>query len=90
MTSSGGNDNNDEYLFAVVKVVVFRGTDYLKFDLIMVTRDLKCDKADIRTKVFDHIATEHDQKGEYVNFWKHKHWIGASMTTSLEMTLKAF
>ena len=57
---------------------------------MMVARDLKCEKADVRTKVFDNFVTECDQKGFYVNFWKVKYWIGASMTTSLEMTLKAF
>ena len=65
---SNGQDDSDEYPFAVGKVVVFRGTDYLKFNLMMVTRDLKCDIADVGAKGFDNFVTEHNQKGGYVNF----------------------
>ena len=47
-----GQDDSNEYLFTIDEAVVFRGTDDLKFKLMLVTKDLKRDKADVKTKVF--------------------------------------
>ena len=47
---------------------------------MMVTRDLKRDKADLGTKVFDNFVTEDDQKGRIHNVFEDKHWIGVSIT----------
>ena len=46
---------------------------------MLVTKDLKRDKVDVRTKVFGNSLTDQDQKEEYVTFVEDKNSISASM-----------
>ena len=80
-------DGNDEYLFTVGEIVVFRGTDDLKFNLMLVTKNIKRDKVDVRTKVVGNFLTEQDQKEQYVTLVEDKDWVGASMMFAHVLTL---
>ena len=56
-------DRADEFIFSEGEIVVFRGTDGLKFNLMLVTKHLNRDKSNLRTKICGNFLTEQEQQG---------------------------
>ena len=61
-----------EFIFSAGEIVVFRGTDGLKFNLMLVTKNLNRDKTNLRTKICENLLTEQEQQGDCVTFLKRK------------------
>ena len=69
----------DEFIFSAGEVVVFRGRDDLKFNLMIVTKTLNRDKTNLRTKISGNFLTEQEQQDDCVTFFEDKDWMGANM-----------
>ena len=61
----------DEFIFSAGEVV-FLGTDGLKFNLMLVTKNLNRDKTNIKTKFCGNFLTEQEQQGDCVTFAEDK------------------
>ena len=60
-------EGEEVYIFTE-GVVVFRGTDDLKFNLMLVTKNLRCDKTNLKTKICGNFLLEHEQDEEFYRF----------------------
>ena len=69
----------DEFIFSAGEIVVFRGTDGLKFNLMLVIKHLNRDKTNLRTKICGNFLTKQEQQGDCVTFVEDKDWMGADM-----------
>ena len=82
-------EGEEVYIFTEGEVVVFRGTDDLKFNLMLVTKNLRRDKTNLKTKICGNFLLEHEQDEEFYRFVEDKDWMNAKMALPmyLEMIL---
>ena len=72
-------EGEEVYIFTEGEVVVFRGTDDLKFNLMLVTKNLRRDKTNLKTKICGNFLLEHEQDEEFYRFVEDKDWMNAKM-----------
>ena len=58
--------NSNEFIFSAGEIVVLRETVGLKFNLMLVTKNLNRDKTNRRTKICGNFLTEQEQQGECI------------------------
>ena len=58
-------EGEEVYIFTEEEVVVFRGTDDLKFNLMLVTKNLRHDKTNLKTKICGNFQLEHEQDEKF-------------------------
>ena len=72
-------EGEEVYIFTEGEVVVFRGTDDLKFNLMLVTKSLRRDKTNLKTKICGNFLLEHEKDEEFYRFVEDKDWMNAKM-----------
>ena len=76
-------EKEDEFILQEGEIVVSRGTDDLKFNMLLITKSLQRNEANLRTKSCGNFLSEQDQDEEFVMFIEDKDWIGAKMSFAL-------
>ena len=72
-------EGEEVYIFTEGEAVVFRGTDDLKFNLMLVTKNLRRDKTNLKTKICGNFLLQHEQDEEFYRFVEAKDWMNAKM-----------
>ena len=66
-------------IFTEGEVVVFRKRDDLKFNLMLVTKHLRRDKTNLKTKICGNSLLEQEQDEEFYRFVEDEDWVNAKM-----------